>query len=527
MQEIVSSHDVGMPLAMRRWPLGVALALLLVGFLSTLVSFSNAWSESRAHGYVIAAFCVWLLYTARTEFRESAEWRVPCAVVSALLSVVWLFATVVGIRVGYQLAALGIAVCWSGALFGRSGLERTLPIAGIFLLAVPVWELLLGVLQAMTVAVNGAAISVFGLGATLSGTRIHFPFGTIEVAESCAGLSYFMSAFTISVIYARLFLRTTQGRVLAVALALGLAIVSNWVRVFGLVVIGYATRMTSPLMDEHATYGWVIFAVVLSAFFLLTGTIERWERHPQRTGGGDWLARTLDRVLGDAEPEWLAGEPRVPAHRGSVWGATAAALIGPMVYALFSWLPAVETISPTTPGVQPGTQWSVQASRPVVAASDSAGRADSTNLEWTPAFTGESQRVHQRWSNGATAIQVDRYVYRRQSQGSELISSGNRMADAERTLSERVVGPLDANLRVVREVVTRTPNGVRLIWYWYRVAEVQTSSPVQAKLLEFVAFLGRRGPSELTAVSAPCGTNDCALALDAVYEFVTGQRPRA
>jgi hypothetical protein len=42
MQEIVSSHDVGMPLAMRRWPLGVALALLLVGFLSTLVSFSNA-----------------------------------------------------------------------------------------------------------------------------------------------------------------------------------------------------------------------------------------------------------------------------------------------------------------------------------------------------------------------------------------------------------------------------------------------------------------------------------------------------
>jgi EpsI family protein len=329
------------------------------------------------------------------------------------------------------------------------------------------------------------------------------------------------------VIYARLFLRTTPGRVLAVALALGLAIISNWVRVFGLVVIGYATRMTSPLMDEHATYGWVIFAVVLSVFFLLTGKIERWERQSQQTGSGDWLARTLDRMLGDAAPEWLAAEPDRSARPGSVWGATAAALIGPMVYALFSWLPAVETISPNTPGVQPGTQWSLQASRPVVATSASAGRADSTNLEWTPAFTGESQRVHQRWSNGATAIQVDRYVYQRQAQRSELISSGNRIAEAERTLSERVVGPLDANLRVVREVVTRTPNGVRLIWYWYRVAEVQTSSPVHAKLLEFVAFFGRRGPSELTAVSAPCGTNDCALALDAVYQFVTGQRPRA
>lgn len=498
-----------------RLPIFVASVLLTVGFSSTIVSFVNTWSESRSHGFVVGGFCIWLMWRSRRRFVVSQEMFVPSVIAAALLSVCWLLAKVTGIRLGYQLVFPFIMVAWIGAIFGRKGLDIMIPISVIFLLAVPFWESLLGILQAMTVAVNSVGLALLGLSATISGDRIHLPFGIIQVAESCAGLSYFMSALTISVIYSHLFLRNVKSRIVAITVALTLAIVSNWLRVFGLVLIGYYTKMTSSLMVEHATYGWIIFAVVISVFFVITGRLEQWDRsQPPRTEAG-WL----DRMLNSIESEF--GSRAV--YRSPIVFATLASLLGPITVFAVSTLPSSDKIADAPPGGLPGSVWKQVAP---VSTSDSSLESSvrvDKNERWAPDYSGESSHIHQLWIRDGQSIQLDRFFYRNQSQGAELIGGNNRIANSESIISERDVGPLDNSFRIVRETVIRTPDGVWLVWYWYDVAGTRTPSPMRAKLLELVTFFGRLGPSELTAVSAACGPSDCQQALRAVYNFVTGQ----
>ncbi len=485
-----------------RWVL-VCLGLLLLGLWSSLVSFPGAWNDARTHGYPILVFCLWMIATDRKQFVPSRDVEWPVALCSGLVSMVWLLAVIIGVRVVHQAAVPILLVLWVTAVYGERGWRLSLPIALVFSLAVPFWEVLVGPLQWMTVQTNSALISLFGLGANVDGQRIHFPFGTIEVAESCAGLSYFMSALTIALVYSRLFLRTGEGTLVATALALGLAVVSNWMRVFGLVLVGYWSQMKSPLMAEHATYGWVIFAIVISGFFLLSSRIERWEA--QRVTRLDvWAHRFRERMS-------TAG---TTVSRTSVWSITVVSLLGPLLFFGVSILPArVDAAADTTGVVTSG--WSALTQHPV-ASTNPAGSSD-----WKPGYSGFSEYRQRRFARNDYEVQLDHLIFAEQHQGAELIGGGNVIA--EQMLSERPVGPLDDNLRTVREAIVRTPAGARLVWYWYRVGGSETSSPAKAKLLELVAFFTRKRAAELIAVSAPCGKQSCSIASRALYLFLTGK----
>jgi len=479
--------------ARTEWPVIGAIVLLVAGFFATIASFPETWNDDRTHGYVVAGFCLWLLWNDRRLLSPSGEVKALAIPVTIALSLLWLVATIIGVRVVHQLVLPAIATAWAAALFGRRGLHVVGSIALLFLLAVPLWEVLRGILQAMTVAVSSLGVAVFQLGARIDGQKIHFPFGTIEVAQSCAGLSYFMSAFTISAMYGRLFLASHRGRIAAIALALVLAIVSNWVRVFGLVLVGYNTKMQSPLMKEHATYGWIIFAVILTVFFLVSNRIEQWDRHQPVATVVENESRELRRT------SW----------RG-VLAPTLAAWLGPALYFLFTVMPAASQVTPDVANVQAVSTWSATLLTPA---------ADSTS--WRPAFTGQSERRVVRLSRAGTIVQVDRLIYADQSQGRELISSENTIG--ETIADEELVGPLDSDLRMVRQAVVRTASGPRLAWYWYRVAGVETPSSAKAKLLELVSFFSRGEPSELIVVSTACQATSCEKATGVLYEAVTGR----
>ncbi len=470
-----------------------AIVLLVVGFFATIASFPESWNEDRTHGYVVAAFCIWLMWKDRQLLNPSRELAGLAIPIAIGLSLLWLVATVMGLRVVHQLVLPAIATAWAAALFGRRGVHVVGSIALLFLLAVPLWEALRGILQSLTVAVSSVGVAVFKLGARIDGQKIHFPFGTIEVAQSCAGLSYFMSAFTISAIYGRLFLTSHRGRLAAVSVALVLAIVSNWIRVFGLVLIGYQSKMQSPLMKEHATYGWIIFAVVMTVFFLVSNRIEQWDRHQP--------------VATVVENESL--DLRSTSWRGLLT-PTLAALLGPALYFVFTLMPTSSQVAPDIANVQAVSTWSATPLTPA---------ADSTS--WQPAFTGQSERRVVRVSRADTLVQVDRLIYADQSQGHELISSGNTIG--ETLAGEKLVGPLDSDLRMVRQAIVRTSNRPRLAWYWYRVAGVETPSSAKAKLLELVSFFSRGAPSELVVVSTTCEATSCEKATGVLYEAVTGR----
>ena len=84
-------------------------------------------------------------------------------------------------------------------------------------------------------------------------------------------------------------------------------------------------------------------------------------------------------------------------------------------------------------------------------------------------------------------------------------------------------GPLDASTRIVEQAIIRESGRAVLVWYWYRVAGVATSSTMKAKLLGLLAFLRRTEGGEAVFVSTPCDRGDCTGAVARLFEFVTGR----
>jgi len=261
------------------------------------------------------------------------------------------------------------------------------------------------------------------------------------------------------------------------------------------------TRMQSSLMQSHGVYGWVIFACTLPLFGWLAARIER--SQPVAATGQEASSPVSVRGASAAP-----GAPLGTPNRIATIVATMAAVSGP---ALLLALQALHTPSPTPsqlPGVFPNVEWVVV---PPI--------ADA----WRPSFAGHSEHRRYAFANGTRHVRVDRFVYATQSQDAELVGGSSRVAPDSLVVSERIVGPLDGNLRTVRETLVADGTGFRLLWWWYRAADSNTPMGTKAQLLEFWGLLTGTSPPEVIVVSAPCSKRDCLPARASLHEVVMGR----
>lgn len=441
--------------------------------------------------------CVYLLWREAPRLEECRSgWWAALLPVGAL-SLLWLVAWVLTVQVVHQAVLPLLLVTGAAVLYGARGVRVTAPIAATFLLAVPLWESLTRPLQLLTVQANEALLAVFGLEATVRGETITIPYGTFVVAGTCAGLSYLMVALVLGAFYAWLFLRRTGPRLAVVAVAAVIAVVGNWLRVFGLILIGYRTEMSSPLMGSHGTYGWIVFGVSLLPFFWIASRIERWDRSVP-------LPRVAEGERPGRRTPYRGFEPRLAA-------TVAVAVSGPALYWILSALPADHSLPPVPVGLEPGPGWSSTPTALPAAA-------------WTPAYQGADETRSRRWerAGGGQTARVDRVVYLEQRQGKELVGGENRIAPEAVTLGSRLLGPIGPDRRTVQEAVLELDSGLTLVWSWYVVAGEATPSGSRAKLLGLRGFLRRSPVAELVAVSVPCPTGDCADAVPTMAHLVMG-----
>ena len=463
--------------------------------------FPSVWSAHREHGFAVAALTLWLLWRDRGKLAQAASPRLLLAVPLLLASMLWMVGVVVSAQVVHLFLAPVILLGWLATARGLSASLQVLPVALMFMLAVPVWELLVPALQQVTVTVNQVAIAAVNLDAQVTGTSIKLAYGTLVVAESCAGLNYLLSGLTLGSAYALSFTTDLRTQLKLVATAAGLAIVSNWIRVFGLVIVADVTRMQSSLMQSHGVYGWVIFAGTLPLFGWLAARIER----SQPVATTEPMASSLVAERGTSASSGATSES---TNGMASMVATIAAVSGP---ALLLALQALHTPAPTPsqlPGVFPNAGWVVV---PPV--------ADA----WRPSFAGHSEHRRYAFANGTRRVRVDRFVYATQSQDAELVGGSSRVAPDSLVVGERVVGPLDGSLRTVRETLVADGTGFRLVWWWYRAADSNTPMGTKAQLLEFWGLLTGTSPPEVIVVSAPCSNRDCLPARASLHEVVIGR----
>lgn len=450
---------------------------------SLLAVWSDTLRTTYTHGYVIAILVCWMVLRQRD--RVAAIPSEPSIVASLLVAVAglaWIVSVRAGIEIFHQLLLLGMMWLSVWAVFGaRIALALWLPI-GFFLFAIPIWDYINTALQEATVLVVAFLLDVTSVPAYVEGSYVHLAAGVFEIAGGCSGLHFLIVSLALSTLYGEVGRDSLKVRLQFVALAAGLALLTNWVRVYIIIVAGQLTDMQHYLIrKEHYTFGWVVFAVSMAVFFLLARRFAPTPRQDfvaiaSTRGRVSYATTAIAMICVIAPPAWQFLQP-----------AESATLV------------AGNTLLPLAP-----VGWSKVA---LVQPSS-----------WNPVFIG-ADRVERAEYSSPAGLRVQMYIasYEVQRQDKELIAYGNSFFSPKEGVM--VSESRAASGAGAREIVVQDAHGRSVIRYHYDIGGRRIERGVFAQL--WYGLRAMRGPvvSSAFAVRTAC-SSDCDQARALLDDFV-------
>lgn len=482
---------------------GAVLLVLLAVFWETAASMERTWrgSDSFQHTYLVPFILAYLVWEDRDRLAvlvPRVDWRGLALVLGASLG--WLAGWAAQVQAVQQLALIGMVQGAVLALFGWPVVRVLLFPLAFMVFLVPMGDFLVPTLQRWTADFLVWSVRLLGIPIATDGFLITLedgsqPYHLYHVAKECSGIRYLTAMFQIGLLTAYLLFRTWPRRVAAVAFAVIIPILANWLRALGIVLLGYYSEGERGMDVDHLIYGFWFFLFVLALYI-----------------GTCWL-------FAESPPKRLA---HAFAHDG-----TSSRVRRTMVAAAAAVLLAA--------GVGPAYALIVEARETppggAMSAPDEAEgwrRAAYQGLDWKPLYRGADASLIARYISGGQA--VDMYVarYDRQRQGAELINAGNDLAGAgwdDAGERHRATLEVDGETVTVRYVRLIRPGRQRLVFYWYRVNGNNVSSDIAAKLETTRArLLGGPQPSAVFAIATDFnGDLDAALTL--TRDFVRAFSP--
>lgn len=461
----------------------ISLLLLAWCYYPTAATFDARWSQPHqaySHGYAVLAVCIALAirqWPNLAAAHKSPYW--PAFIPLLGLSLLWLAARVANVLVVQQLALPAIVFMTLLGLLGKSVARHLRFPFALFYAVVPVWDALNPLLQTLTVKVCTIGLKLLGIPAYIEATQISIPSGTLQVAGGCSGLNYLLMISIISAVYAHLYYHSKLHKITLMLVAVAFGLVCNWIRVFSLVVIGYVTKMQSPLMAEHEVMGWIIFAICLVPFLYIALHIETTRVASDRA------------KLTDAAPA-VQGLPNASWRRAIAVGL--AAVIGPLWYLAVS--------GPSDSG---GFALALSESQPALT-------SPITEPQWRPAFVNADEYAVFNDVRTAPPTELHVVTYLTQEQGKELVQWDNRIADEQswRLISEETI--TDERGAQFRKAAIQGTGRRAEVLYWYAIGDRFTASDSRAKILQVVSFLKGREEASLLAIFYLCPAGSCEYA---------------
>jgi len=471
-----------------------ALTAAGMGLYTGLERLAVRWDYPYDHSWLVLGMTAWLL---RRAWREHPVERVaPSAMgLLALIPAVLLYALSevldisLGMYVVLPLILFGLLTMLAGVRFARIAIVPF----GMLYFTIPIWDLTIPVLQKITTAVVAALVAFTGPVAYTVGNLITIPAGSFEIAEGCSGMRYFMVSLAITAFIGLAWYQRWRTRLLLLVVAGLGAMVSNWIRIYTLILIGDATDMQHYVIAKsHDGYGWFVYVAFLLPVL--------------------WFARYLDQR-----------EPRTPP---AVVAAPTVALASPAGF-LFAGLIAALVL--LTPVFIRGGDAATHAPGDVrVLAHGGAGWIPVEPSDtWRPDFQSPFFATHEALES-AQGQRVEVFVarYLRQKPGSKLVTTKNRISPEWQASGSRTHAvTVDGETRQVLETTIVRGSERRLVWQWYMVGGQPTHERVRAKLLEVVALLRGRRDGAALALSAPCGA-DCEAAAQGMAAVLGIAGPR-
>ena len=467
----------------------------------TTRSMVETWQQSSAYGhcYLVIPVAIWMAWhecAASSSLPMKPFW--PGFVVIATAGFVWLLGELASATVVTQFAAVGMIAATVLTVMGRTWARQLAFPLGFLFFAVPFGEGLLPVLMEWTADVTVGALRVTGIPVYREGNYFVLPSGSWSVVEACSGVRYLIAAFMVGCLFAWLHYRKSMKRVVFVCLALAVALVSNWLRAYTIVLLGHFSNNRLGTGVDHNLLGWVIFGAAMFGMFVIG---MRWSDKEPR-------------------PIVLPARRRGPLFEVSIQTVVAVLIASLLTVAAWPavarWIESQVDERPIQiEKITPRGGWQVAA----VAPSD-----------WAPDLVGPTAVDVQAFARrDEPPVGVYLGMYRGQKQGAELVNTLNQIASTERKRWRLVEsGARDVHLNgektSIRTAVVRGANEQFLIWHWYWLGH-STSSDVRAKVeLAVQRLIGASDTAAWVAIYTPVSDDvaDGVRRLSAFIEAMSG-----
>ena len=480
-------------------PLGIvlgALALTALLYWPTSLEIVDYWQDTArrryTHGWAVLAVTVWLIWRDRNTLNSiPARPSVVGCIAAVALSVAWLvlFNAALLVPTMLLLPLLAFAAIWAAggpALAGRTAF----PVFYLYF-ALPVWDVIDAPLQSLTTAASLGLLRLTGIPVFAEGNMIHIPEGWFEIATSCNGLHFVIVALAIATVHGYVDRYDRRSRVVLLLIATGLAIATNLVRIFCVIVAGHLTNMQHFLVRvDHYYFGWVLFAFSLLLYVFASSRIP-WLRHQKPA--------PTPKATGVA-----AGQAPI-----ALVLAAAALAVGPL------WSQAAIRATVDSPVTSPPrlAGWT--------------GPAPGS-WAWQPVYANADERFVESYkSERAGDVALFRAAYHYQRQGKELRGYGNSLAGPGYSVrsSKRGSAKIEGRSVPVEEHLMIGDNGQELlVWSFHGVGDRLETPGVAGQIRYGVHSLFEPLTASVIAVAAECLT-DCDSARRTVEEFSASALP--
>lgn len=264
--KVLGSRVAAEPWVAAAAALCAGFAILVVLYFPTVASAIHLWNTSSAYNYayLILPISLGLIWSERRQL--AATQPAPSLLGLALgflASLMWVGGELAGINEARHIAFVGLLQALALAVLGLR-LYRFLafPLLYLFFL-VPTGTFLLQPLQHISHAASAAMLRLSGVPIYTEGFLIQVPAGSFLVEPGCAGLNFFLVALALSLLYGRLTYRGLFARAVCVAVALGVSIIANIIRIYLIIGLAQATDRRIDITADHLLYGWGFFGVVM------------------------------------------------------------------------------------------------------------------------------------------------------------------------------------------------------------------------------------------------------------------------
>ena len=453
------------------------LALTALLYWPTSLELVDLWGDTDrrryTHGWLVLAVTVWLIWRDR-RYLGSITPRPPLGgwLLVALGSISWLVGYFAGLLAVSTLAMpmLVLVTVWAAG-----GLQLARRVAFPILLlyfALPVWELINPLLQWMTAVANYWLANLVGIPVVMNEFRIDIPAGSFLIAGGCSGLHFFIVALFIATVQGEMDRDDLRSRIILLLMAGALALVTNWLRVFIIIVAGHLTDMQHFLVKvDHYYFGWVLFAFALVFYFYASQRVEH-----------------------RGEPASILAPPvpaAAPGRRAALATLSIAALaLGP-VWAL------------ATSGGTPQSWTGVGA--PAIDGWLGPAPYDS---DWKPVFANADEEFLVVYQNQAAA-EVALYfaAYHSQRQGKELLAHRNTVTGTYHRVgyaAGRTVTVAGSEVRVSEQIVRGWDGGELLVWWTFGMDGRPDPMDLRSRLEYGLRSLFDAPTASIVAFAAEC-----------------------